>query len=197
MKLSALFSDEQISALKAAAREYTITDALNALCDKCEIQASKHAKKRAESAKSSGENVLIFVGKGGINFMPVRERSLLLAKSVKLQYKRGGVLWLHDGEFTTVTETNFGWVEYMFSPVPEYVQAELDRPGKYELREIRDRRSREKMFDEARSVDSYKKMGKRGFNMTFDELKHRRIVQEYDRQLYRTERVARNIVSAM
>ena len=58
-------------------------------------------------------------------------------------------------------------------------------------------RKREEMFYEQASNDRYKKMGKRGYNLSFDEMRALRRMEAAERQAYRTIKSARQIMEAM
>lgn len=70
-------------------------------------------------------------------------------------------------------------------------------PSKRELRERRVNRKREKMFYETAEVIRSKKLSKRGYNMTFDEVRAMRRHEEYEKYLRSTSKEARKIMQVL
>ena len=70
-------------------------------------------------------------------------------------------------------------------------------PSEWEV-EVREKeRKREVMFYEQASNDRYKKMGKRGYNLSFNEMRAVRRMEAAERQACRTIRAARQIMEAI
>ena len=62
---------------------------------------------------------------------------------------------------------------------------------------IQEHRRRERMFTEAGLSDRYKKLGKRGYNLSFDELRAVRKQQDIESEIYKTLRDARRILDVL
>lgn len=65
--------------------------------------------------------------------------------------------------------------------------------SKREVAYIKKENKREKMFYEASISDRYKKLGKRGYNLSFDELRALRKQQEIEKEIYKTISKAKQI----
>lgn len=70
-------------------------------------------------------------------------------------------------------------------------------PSEWEVEVRNVERKREEMFYEQASNDRYKKMGKRGYNLSFNEMRAVRRMEAAERQAYRTIKSARQIMEAM
>lgn len=72
-----------------------------------------------------------------------------------------------------------------------------DYPSRAEIHAIRIRRNREKAFSEAAECIRYKKLGKRGFNMSFDEMRALRRAAEIEKEIREVERDTKEIFSVI
>lgn len=194
MELSALLSEAQIRSIQSNTREETVEDCIGGICYQYGIAFDSQAQERVRYIKRFNQSTIVCINEEGINFLPViRDKNF--AKCVGERLKRGGVVWMHDNTFREVTWDNWKHTYAMLCPkVPVYTSGELDKPSKKECAEIKETRRLDRFFNEMKSVDRYKKMGKRGFNANFDELKRKWQIAEFDKQFYATKRRAKEIM---
>ena len=194
MELSALLSEAQIRSIQDATRPETVEDCIAGTCFKCGVEFSAQARERVACIKCTNQSTIICINREGISFLPVI-RSVQFAKIVGERLKRYGIVWMHDNTWRKVTWDNWKQTYAMLCPkVPVYTSGELDKPSKKEYAEIKETRRLNRFFSDMKQVDRYKKMGKRGFNANFDELKRQQQIAEFDKQFNATKCRAREIM---
>ena len=112
----------------------------------------------------------------------------------------------HVGELLKTSKLMWGNIEVTWKnwkAVYAYLTASKDaQVYDYEMSEDEQERyaverKREEMFYEQASNDRYKKMGKRGYNLSFNEMRAVRRMEAAERQAYRTIKSARQMMEAM
>lgn len=144
MKISDLFgSNKNIATINFACMQQGIT------MPECEV-------KRIEQMLQVNQRFFVFVDKGGLDIVLMREKSDLLSKIVSGRMKRGKVLFFHDGAYRAVTRENWEETRRMISP------------SKLVLRDDRIPVSNRKQtaFDEGMPERPHKKFSRKGFLCT-------------------------------
>lgn len=141
-------------------------------------------------------NVIVCVTGSGASVMQVT-KSVTFAKHLGLMLKRGDkICWLDNGSIFEVNWDNWQSVYQELTntqatdmlPVP---------PSKREMRMIRRKRERDELFYEGASVIRNKKLNKRGYNMSFDEIRAQMRHDAYEKRLRGIELEAKNILSVL
>jgi len=197
MQLGEVLSKAQICSLKSNSKPETAEDLISGICFKYGTSLDSQARQRIESIKRTNENTFVYISaENGVQFAVMPQRSVNFAKSVGFHLKRGGVVWMHDNAFSEVTWDNWKRVYAKLCPRVATFRDDCEpMPTKAQIAELEEAQRLERLFNAARSVNLYKKMGKRGFNPNFDELKRRQQLEEWDKQFKVTVTKAQQIMS--
>ncbi len=177
MNFSDILSDNQRSSIYNLAKPQTAEDLIRGLAYESGAMFTQAHKERLESLIRQNANYFVYICAEGIRFVS-NLKTVNFAKSVGYALKRAAVVWIHDGAFRQVTFGN--WKQVYKRICPKEAQIVTNEPTAREIAERRESLRLERSFKEARSVDVYKKLGKRGYNQTFDELRKRRIIEAMD-----------------
>lgn len=114
--------------------------------------------------------------------LPVVE-SVIFARHLGELLKEGNnIVWVVNAKIVHITWEN--WREIYARLTGALKDDDLPMPiSGREKRRIRTDRNRQRMFDEQADCIRYKKMGKRGFRMTFDEAKAEWRAEQYEKAL--------------
>ena len=111
--------------------------------------------------------------------------------------KRGDkICWLENGYLCEVNWDNWKGVYHAHTTEPSSDALPVP-PSRHELRMMQINRDRDEMFYEAASVIRNKKLNKRGYNMTFDEIRAQMRHEAYEKRLRGIEIEARKIMSVL
>lgn len=148
------------------------------------------------SAYSPTHDVMVCVGADkNVSVLEVR-RNRNFAHHVGELLKTHKVCRVFEGVALPVTWEN--WKSVYRALTQRRDEQEYDyEPSEWEVEVRNVERKREEMFYEQASNDRYKKMGKRGYNLTFDEMRAVRCMEAAERQAYRTVKNARQIMEEM
>lgn len=168
------------------------------------VSVDAKMRDKIENSQESGKEFFVFVSSYGMNILDVHERSVEIAKIVGNRLHFGTVLWFRNGKHSVVDMKD--WKDGLAQVISGQKKAEI-KEARRELREARAQRReerfligemrREKRFDEARDMPIYKKMGKRGFNLSFDELKHKREIEAFDATMRNVSQRTKEIASVL
>lgn len=141
-------------------------------------------------------NVMVCISRKRVSIMPVT-KCVTFAKHLGGILKRGDkICWLKNGYLCEVSWEN--WKSVYRSLTVEATNGELPvPPSRHEMRMIQTKRDRDEMFYEAASVIRNKKLNKRGYNMTFDEIRAQMRHEAYEKRLCGVETEARNIMAML
>ena len=141
-------------------------------------------------------NVMVCVSGKRISVLPVT-KSVTFAKHLGVMLKRGDkICWLENGYLCEVNWDNWKAVYRSLTTEPTSDALPVP-PSRHELHMMRINRDREEMFYEAASVVRNKKLNKRGYNMTFDEVRAQMRHEAYEKRLRGVEIEARNILAVL
>lgn len=140
-------------------------------------------------------DVIVCVAGKRADVMPVH-KSAIFAKRLGAMLKRGDkIAWLKNGKFVSVNWENW---ESIYAALTSDDENDLPvPPSRCEMRRMRVERDRREMFYEAASATRNKKLGKRGYNMSFDEIQAWRRHEAYEKRLRGVEIEARRIISVL
>lgn len=197
MELGSYLSEAKLASLKREVRPQTLEDKIRGICSKRGVTLDNSQLNTIQSKVRENIATFIYISENGMQVMPMYEKSINFAKSVGYHLrKQDSVIWIHDcGSFKEVNYQNWKQVWNKITPKAQK-QNEICQPSKQEMAEIREERRLDNFFNSARSVDLYKKLGKRGYNMTFDELKRKRQIEAIDRHIYNVKHQAEEIWEA-
>lgn len=169
------------------------------------LELTTQMRDRIKNLQEKNATFFVFVGKLGLDVLETRERNVRIAQIVGGRVRDGIALYfLKGGDMNVIDFSN--WKEYWSRIISGQVGAELresraqereDRRELSERRKLLSEMGRQNRFKEAAEVTTYKKMGKRGYNMSFDEIRRKRQIEEFDAQFKRTETRARQIASVL
>lgn len=145
-----------------------------------------------DDAYKSAHDVMVCVDASKrVSVFPVR-RGRIFARHVGELLKTCKIMW------NTIDVTWENWkAVYAYLTYVKDTQVYDPEMFEEELEYYAVERKREKMFYEQASNDRYKKMGKRGYNMSFNEMRALRRIEAAERQAYRTIKTARQIMEAI
>lgn len=161
-------------------------------------------RERIKNSQESGKEFFVFIGERGVDLLEVRQRCVMIAQIVGNKLHFCSVLWFRKGNYSVVDMND--WKDGIAQVVSGQRRDEMREQRETARQERRERSEavqiltemrRSKRFDEARSVDLYKKMGKRGFNLSFDEQKRRHEIEEFDARMRGLSRRATIIASVL
>lgn len=161
-------------------------------------------RERIKNSQESGKEFFVFIGERGVDLLEVRQRSVIIAQIVGSKLHFCSVLWFRRGNYSVVDMND--WKDGIAQVISGQRRDEMreqretarqERKERSEATQILNEMRRSKRFDEARSVDLYKKMGKRGFNLSFDEQKRRHEIEEFDARMRGISRRATTIASVL
>ena len=148
------------------------------------------------SVYSCTQDVMVCVQPDGkIRILEVR-RDRTFARHVGELLKTCKLLWVFD-DFRTIVDWDNWKSVYAHLTSAKSAQVYDYEMSESEQERYRVERKRENMFYEQATSDRYKKMGKRGYNLSFDELRAVRRVEAMERQQYRILKTARNIMESI
>ena len=140
-------------------------------------------------AYKSAHDVMVCVDANKkVKILPVRH-DRIFARHVGELLKRGNVMWGN----IEVTWKNWKAV-YAYLTSAKSTQVYDPEMFEEDLERYRVERKRENMFYEQATSDRYKKMGKRGYNLSFNELRAVRRMEAMERQQYRILKTASKIM---
>lgn len=145
------------------------------------------------SAYSCTQDVMVCVYPDGkIRIIEVR-RDRVFARHVGELLKTCKLLWVFDELHVAVTWDNW---KSVYAHLTSTKSTQVYDPEMSECEQERHRveRKRENMFYEQATSDRYKKMGKRGYNLSFNELRAVRRMEAMERQQYRILKTASKIM---
>ena len=145
------------------------------------------------SVYSCTQDVMVCVyPDGNIRIIEVR-RDRTFARHVGELLKTCKLLWVFDELHTVVEWGNWKSVYAHLTSVKSTQVYDYEM-SEHEQERRRVERKRENMFYEQASNDRYKKMGKRGYNLSFNELRAVRRMEAMERQQYRILKTASKIM---
>lgn len=130
-----------------------------------------------------------------VRILDVR-RNRSFAHHVGELLKTHKVCWVWSGDVIDVDWENWKAV-YGYLVPAKHAQVYDPEMSEYERERHEVERNREEMFYEQATSNRYKKMGKRGYNLSFDEMRAVRRMEAAERQASRTIIAARKIMEAM
>ena len=125
-------------------------------------------------------------------------------KVTVIPVRHGRIFARHIGELLKTSKIMWGDVEVTWGnwkALYSYLTSTKDNQvydlemSESELERYAVERKRENMFYEQATSDRYKKMGKRGYNLSFDEMRAVRRMEAMERHQYRIIKNARNIMA--
>ena len=145
------------------------------------------------SVYSCTQDVMVCVyPDGNIRIIEVR-RDRTFARHVGELLKTCNLLWVFDELHVVVTWDNWKSV-YAHLTSAKNAQVYDYEMSEHEQERHRVERKRENMFYEQATSDRYKKMGKRGYNLSFNEMRAVRRMEAMERQQYRILKTASKIM---
>ena len=168
------------------------------------LELTTKMRDRIKNLQEKNATFFVFVGKLGLDVLETAERSVRIAQIVGGRVRDGIALYFLKGDMNVIDFSS--WKESWSRIISGQVSAELresmaqereDRRELSERRKLLSEMGRQNRFKEAAEVTTYKKMGKRGYNMSFDEMRRKRQIEEFDAQFKRTEIRARQIASVL
>lgn len=145
----------------------------------------------------SHTSAVVCVSGKQVSVMPVME-SVAFAKRLGEMLKAGNsLLWVLNADTICITWDN--WRE-CYVRLAGTLKSDDGLPvpiSRRETRNIRTAKNRERMFNEAASCNRYKKMGKRGFNMAFDQARAEWRAEQYDKYFREVVTEAREIIKML
>lgn len=111
---------------------------------------------------------------------------------------KGGydISWVTDTFYVKVSWDNWKWIYKALTET--YDDSDLPAPiSKRERVRIRVESDRQRMFTSAAGCNRYKKIGKRGFNTTFDEMRAQIRTEAYERKLRGVIGEAKRIIESL
>jgi hypothetical protein len=130
-----------------------------------------------------------------VRILSVR-RNRSFAHHVGELLKTHKVCWVWGEDVIDVDWENWKAVYGYLVPV-KHAQVYDPEMSEYERERHEVERNREEMFYEQATSNRYKKMGKRGYNLSFNEMRAVRRMEAAERQAYRTVKYARSLMEAM
>lgn len=168
------------------------------------LELTTKMRDKIKNLQEKNATFYVFVGKLGLDVLETAERSVRIAQIVGGRVRDGVALYFLKGNMNVIDFSS--WKESWSRIISGQVSAELresraqEREDRRELSErlnLLSEMGRQNRFKEAAEVTTYKKMGKRGYNMSFDEMRRKRQIEEFDAQFKRTETRARQIASVL
>ena len=168
------------------------------------LELTTKMRDKIKNLQEKNATFFVFVGKLGLDVLETAERSVRIAQIVGGRVRDGVALYFLKGDMNVIDFSS--WKESWSRIISGQVSAELresmaqereDRRELSERRKLLSEMGRQNRFKEAAEVTTYKKMGKRGYNMSFDEMRRKRQIEEFDAQFKRTETRARQIASVL
>ena len=168
------------------------------------LELTTKMRDKIKNLQEKNATFFVFVGKLGLDVLETAERSVRIAQIVGGRVRDGIALYFLKGDMNVIDFSS--WKESWSRIISGQVSAELresraqereDRRELSERRKLLSEMGRQNRFKEAAEVTTYKKMGKRGYNMSFDEMRRKRQIEEFDAQFKRTETRARQIASVL
>lgn len=141
------------------------------------------------AAYSLAHDVMVCVGADKkVSVLPVR-RDKIFAHHIGVLLKSSKIMW-------GATEVNWSNWEKVYSylvPATDVQQYDSELSEREENR-LRTKQKKLAEFYDLAKPDRYKKIGKRGFNTTFDEIRAVQRQERYERRLYGTFKEAKRIM---
>lgn len=145
------------------------------------------------SVYSCTKDVMVCVQPDGkMRIIEVR-RDRTFARHVGELLKTCKLLWVFDELYTVVSWDNW---KSVYRHLTSAKDTQVYDPEMSECEQKRHlvERKRENMFYEQATSDRYKKMGKRGYNMSFNELRAVRRMEAMERHQYRVLKTAKKMM---
>lgn len=207
MQIKDLFSDKQLTALRSKLDEHTLAEkyasnvgeiahkTLYAIASdhKHVLNASFWQELGAEF-KSGCYVAVLIKGKSASIFPECNSPRMARMIGDRLKQGYGICVITPSGWAQRVTWENWKRIYAMLTRVDNGYEA---APSEREIRNITTKRKKEAEFYEAASCIRNKKLGKRGFNMTFDELRAQMRQEAYERNLRTVTNTARTIMAVL
>lgn len=208
MQLSDILSATQLDAMRAVATRKTdaetyapniptrISECLYSLAAdaKC-VTNGKFWQRLQWAMNDNGCAVVQFVGKTAKVIEATK--TAVFGKHLCGRLKAGDrLVWIDMHSCYALDWETWGqtWKAITFVPSTDNLPVP---PSEHEMCQIRTNRNRQEMFYEAAQVIRNKKLGKRGFNMSFDEIRARQRQEEYERSLRNTINDAKKIMAVL
>lgn len=174
------------------------------------VEVGTEVREKIDNFQAQSKEFFVFIGKLGVDVLEVRERCVMVAQIVGGRMRMGAVLWFREVcldkpsqyKVVTIEDWKAGLAKVISGEKRENKLREIaeERELRREISQaqaLRKGRKLDRQFDEAREVILYKKMGSRGFNMTFDEQKRRREIEAFDEVVKSTCKRAEIIASVL
>ena len=142
------------------------------------------------------KSVMVCIKGKNATVMPVMENPTF-AKHLGEMLKGGyAICWVTDRYTQAVSWDNWKWIYKVLTETQ--TQSDLPAPiSKRERVSIRVESDRQRMFTGAAECNRYKKIGKRGFNTTFDEMRAEIRTEAYERKLRGVIGEAKRIIESL
>ena len=173
------------------------------------VEIGTEVREKIDNFQTEGKEFFVFIGRLGVDVLEVRERSVMIAQIVGGRMRMGAVIWFRETmsckpiyDVITMDDWKAGLGKIISGEKRENKLREIaeERELRREISQaqaLRKGRKLDRQFDEACEVILYKKMGSRGFNMTFDEQKRRREIEAFDEVVKSTCKRAEIIASVL
>lgn len=205
MKISDILSATQIGEMrsvataKTSAEKYAPTlqpvhEHLYTFADKhkCVLDVRFWCTLSTEYATSA--DVVVCINAGNAEVFPVR-KTRLFAHHLGEKLKGGcAICRVINGKTMVVNWDNWKETYARLTSSADKREYDLQLSGA-QKRKMRIDAERERMFDGAAQCNRYKKMGKRGFNLAFNEMRANDRLVAYEREIYATLKSAKNILN--
>ena len=204
MQLSVFLTEQTIGAMRQVSQQapkaqYLTAPARGVVCAIVGRKAtSDDFWSRFDAAYRGEESIIVVSSHEGTRVLTVTTNPTF-AKQVGIFLKRGDKLcWVHGKSVVTITWDNWKRVYQQLSATLTESQASCPSAMSHrEYSRIQEEKRREKVFYEAASCNRIKKLGKRGFNTTFDELRAAHRSEEYEKRLRNIKNEARRILAVL
>ena len=142
------------------------------------------------------KSVMVCIKGKNATVMPVH-RKPVFAKHLGEMLKGGyAICWVTDRYTQVVSWENWKWIYNALTEIQEH--SDIPVPiSKRERVRIRVESDRQRMFTSAAGCNRYKKIGKRGFNTTFDEMRAQIRTEAYERKLRGVIGEAKRIIESL
>ena len=127
-----------------------------------------------------------------IRIIPVR-RDRVFAHHVGELLKTCVLLWVREENAYPVGWDNWRWVYQRLVRATDIQQYDSEL-SECEEKRLRTKQQKLAEFYDLAKPDRYKKLGKRGYNLSFDEIRALRRQEAYEKRLYGTIEVAKDIM---
>lgn len=208
MQIFDTLSQSQLSAIYAVAQHQSdaakyapavpadIHECLYKFASECNCRLSTRFWADLQMEYASTPSVMVCIQAKRVKVLAVYQNAIFgkhLCEMLKQGYR---VMWVYHVNGLEVTWKNWKNVYASLITVPTHDDLPVP-PSRYEVRRIQINANRERMFDDAASCNRYKKMGKRGFNMAFNEMRAQMRQEAYEKKLRGVVGEAREIMKML